>query len=311
MLLFSSVRPLKVLAQSQRPDSQKVFFPQVGQSTYFPTSVKVDWLNRLNAYRSMAKLPSLVENQEWSKGDRLHARYMVKTDQVVHTEEAGNPWYTPEGHNAARSSNLVGSGNANASDLFAIDAWMQAPFHAVGILDPELTQIGYGSYREEDGVVQMGAALDILQGLSSIPNSVRFPVIWPSSGSVVPLTGFTNEHPDPLTSCPGYTSPSGLPIILQLGPGNLTPQVSASSFSQGSIPLEHCVFSETTYNNPNSADQEMGRSILAERDAVVLIPRAPLNPGAQYTASVTVDGQTYTWTFEVSAQARTLSQPGE
>jgi hypothetical protein len=308
---LGGAKPIRVLAESEDPPRRKIFFPQVGQSSYFLASISPDWMIQVNHYRSMADLPPLMENLEWSEGDRLHARYMVKNDQVMHTEEAGNAWYTVQGHTAAESSNLVGSGNANASDLFAIDAWMQAPFHAVGVLDPELTQIGYGSYREQDGVVQMGAALDVLRGLGDIPASVRFPIIWPSSGAVVPLTSFSSEHPNPLTSCPGYASPSGLPIIVQLGPGHLAPQVSASSFSTGSNQLEHCVFSEVNYNNPNSSEQELGRSILAERDAVILIPRQPLSPGSSYTVSIAVDGQTYTWTFEVSAEARTLSEASE
>jgi len=305
-LTLTSARPQIVRAGEDSPS--KTFFPQVGQMSYFLTSNGPDWLARLNAYRAMADLPALVENPEWSEGDRLHARYMVKNDRVEHSEVPGNPWYTPEGDAAARASNLVGSGDPLASDLFAIDAWMQAPFHALGILDPELTQVGFGSYREQDEVVQMGAALDISRGITGLPAGTRFPIIWPSSGSVVPLTGFTREHPDPLTSCPGYTSPSGLPIIVQLGPGNLRPQVTASSFKQGSTALEHCVFSEVNYNNPNSSDQELGRTILDLRDAVVLIPRQPLTPGARYTASIQVGGQTYTWSFEVAADARPVTQ---
>ncbi len=305
-LTFTSARPQTVRAGEDSPS--KTFFPQVGQMSYFLTSSGPDWLARLNAYRSMADLPALQENPEWSEGDSLHARYMVKNDRVEHSEAPGNPWYSAQGDAAARASNLVGSGDPQASDLFAIDAWMQAPFHALGILDPELTQVGFGSYREQDEVVQMGAALDISRGITGLPAGTRFPIIWPSSGSVVPLTGFTSEHPDPLTSCPGYTSPSGLPIIIQLGAGQLSPQVTASSFKQGSTALEHCVFSEVDYYNPTGADQELGRTILDLRDAVVLIPRHPLTPGARYTASVQVDGQTHTWSFEVSPDARPVTQ---
>jgi hypothetical protein len=34
----------------------------------------------------------------------------------------------------------------------------------------------------------------------------------------------------------------------------------------------------------------------------VLIPRQPLTPGLSYTVSITTNGQTYTWSFEVAAQ---------
>lgn len=55
------------------------------------------------------------------------------------------------------------------------------------------------------------------------------------------------ESPDPLTSCPGYTAPTGPPIILQLGSFSFVPNVSATSFTQDGAPLEHCVYDETTY----------------------------------------------------------------
>jgi len=255
----------------------------------------------------MAALPPVTENASWSYGNWLHAHYMVKNDVIQHTEDPSNPWYTPEGLAAAQSSNLAGHHNVNTSDKWAIDAWMQAPFHAVGILDPQLLQVGYGSYREANGGLQMGAGLDVIRGLGHIPPSVEFPIKWPSDGASVPLTLHWGEYPSPLTSCPGYSSPSGLPIILQIGPGNLTPNVTSHLFMQGSTPLEHCVFDETSYSNPDSSQQSLGRGILDSRDAIILIPRNPLTPGASYTVSITVSGKTHTWSFSVSGAAQTVS----
>jgi len=230
---------------------------------------------------------------------------MVKNDVLQHDEDPNNPWYTPEGQTAARQSNLAGSYDVNATDWWAIDAWMQAPFHAVGILDPRLVQVGYGSYREADGNLQMAAALNVIAGISYTTNT-KYPVFWPSNGTTIPIRLHWGEYPSPLTSCPGYTAPSGLPIILQIGPGNITPVVSATSFTQNGQPLEHCVFDETTYINPDSAQQNLGRSILGMRDAIVLIPRSPLSAGMTYAVSITVNGQSYTWSFNVSNTAQAL-----
>ena len=41
------------------------------------------WLDRLNAWRSSANLPTLTENTSWSQGDYNHSLYMVKDDQVI------------------------------------------------------------------------------------------------------------------------------------------------------------------------------------------------------------------------------------
>jgi hypothetical protein len=117
----------------------------------------------------------------------------------------------------------------------------------------------------------------------------------------VPFRMFWSETPDPLTSCPGYATPAGLPIIIQVGPGNRTPHITAHSITRNGVSLEHCAFDETTYTNPDAAEQSVGRNVLDIRDAVVLIPRAPLDQWTEYSVSVTADGQTYRWSFTVGA----------
>jgi uncharacterized protein YkwD len=268
-----------------------------------PTPPGPEWLAYVNDYRAMAALPPVTENPDWSYGNWLHGRYVVKNDLLTHSEDPSNPWYSAEGSAAGESSNLAGHSAVDPSDEWAIDTWMQSPFHAVGMLDPQLLQAGYGSYREADGGLQMAAGLDVLRGLGALAPGVSFPVKWPSDGTAVPLTSHWSAYPSPLTSCPGYTTPSGLPIILQLGAGELAPDVTGSSFRQGGTPLDHCVFSELTYTNPDPGQQSLGRNILAARDAVVLVPRDPLIPGAGYTASITADGQTHSWSFTVSGSA--------
>jgi hypothetical protein len=192
------------------------------------------------------------------------------------------------------------------TDRLALDQWLQWPFHALDVLDPALLATGFGSYRKDDAgaTFDMAAALDVRRGLGAIPGGIAFPIKWPDHNTTVYLTRYDGqEQPDPLTSCPGYGGiggGSGLPIILQLGPGNLTPAVTAHSFSRGNTALPHCVFDETTYANSIAERQVLGRAILNARDAVVLIPRDPLIPGESYTASITANGQTVTWTFHVT-----------
>ena len=221
----------------------------------------------------------------------------MKNDVLKHSEEPNNPWYTPEGLAAAQSGNLMASSDIEASDRYAVDAWMQAPFHAVGILDPALIKVGFGSYREADGGLQMGATLDILRGLGEIPQTVRYPVMWPTNGATVPIGDYWGEYPDPLTSCPGYRAPSGLPIILQVGAGNRTPVVGAHTLMRGKTLMDSCVFTESTYDHPDRVARDLGRAILDQRDAIILIPREPLTPGASYTVVIEVDGQIFSWTF--------------
>jgi hypothetical protein len=253
----------------------------------------------------------VIENPDWSNGNWLHSRYTVKNDQLQHSENPGNPWYTPEGNAAAQSSNLFGSFNNLEDDQTAIAWWISGPFHAVGLLTPQLLETGFSSYREEDGGLMMAAGIDIIRGVGGVPPSVSFPILWPGEGSLVYLTQYAGEVPDPLTSCPGYAHPAGLPLMLQLGPGIFTPDVTGTALLRDGVPVEHCAFDETSYYNPNPGFQSLGRGLLDGRDAVVVIPRLPLVPGSHYAVSISVSGSTHTWTFTVAEDASGLEAAGE
>lgn len=284
----------------------EIYLPVLVRSSNNPApQAEPAWLTYLNNFRAMADLPPVTEVAEWGVGAGYHSRYIVKNDVLEHTEDQDNPWYTPEGLAAAQASNLAANSQTTASDFYAIEAWMQAPLHALGILDPALLKVGFGSYREADGGLQMGATLNVINGLGEIPPAVQFPIRWPKDGATVPLAFFWGETPNPLTSCPGYEAPAGLPVILQIGPGGLKPQVSAHSFKNSSAALEHCVITEETYTNPNKSAQSTARAILDSRDAVVLIPKEKLSPGETYTVSLTVNGVDHSWSFSVSPSAQT------
>lgn len=300
LFLLNHSGSAQAFAKSTANSNSSVYLPLAIKGNSAKTTSSGDWLVYLNEYRAMANLPPVEENANWSLGSRDHARYTVKNDVLAHEQEAGNKWYTKAGHAAAQSANIMASSNLLTSDYHAIDSWMQAPFHALGILDPALGQVGFGSYREADGALQMAATLDVLRGLNQVQPGIQFPIRWPSDGTTVPIGHYWGEYPDPLMSCPGYETPTGLPIILQIGSGELTPVVNSYAFKHGSQSMESCVFSEATYANPNSDEQDLARAILAERDAIVLIPRDPLTPGANYTVSITVNGDNYTWNFTVS-----------
>lgn len=308
---FAFVEPGTRVEAAESATTYRVFLPLILRP---PATLPTEWLARLNAYRAMAGLPPVAERPEWNDGCWKHARYMVKNDVITHAEDPQNQWYTREGDECGRNANVMVSSSATASDAYAIDVWMQAPFHAVGMLDPRLIQVGYGSYREADGGFQMGAALDIWRGLGTSAAGVSFPIRWPGDGSTTPLRAFqVGEYPDPLTHC-GYTAPTGLPILLLLGTGSLTPSVTGHGLWRDGVPVERCVFDETNYTNPDGNQQRLGRQILNSRDAIVMIPRDPLSPGSRYTVSITVNGQTYTWTFFVastSPQAATAVEAEE
>jgi len=158
--------------------------------------------------------------------------------------------------------------------------------------------------------------LDVIRGLASdIPANISFPITWPGNEATTYIRAYTGfEFPDPLTStgCVAYqsqippsgTSGVGMPIYLQIGNGGLTPVVTSTILTRrdGSS-LEHCWFDETTYINPDPDQQSVARAILGARDAIVIIPRYPFDPGERYTVTVTANGQSYVWSFNVSNAA--------
>jgi cysteine-rich secretory family protein len=248
------------------------------------TAQSARWLDRVNFYRATALLPPVAEDPALSRAVLQHARYMVMHGLVEHSERPRDRWTTADGAAAAAVSNLAGSTSATEPESWAVDLWMQAPFHAIGILDPALEHVGFGIEHAHKGLVQTAAGLDVIRGRRLPPSTVTYPIVWPADGAVVPIAAHVNEYPSPLTSCPGYVAPAGLPLIVQLESADAIAGVTASWIMDGDRPLDHCDFDGASYRNPDPVQQLLGRRILTGRNALILIAREPLRPGAAYRA---------------------------
>src|SRR5260370_42174436 len=113
---------------------------------------------------------------------------MVVKDRDNSVGLAGLPTYHPTGHPPPRNSNNSRTSSATPADSTAIDWWMQAPFHAMGMMDPRLTQTGFGSYREVKSGWIMGAAVDVLRGNSL--HGAADPVCFPGHAAIFPPLSF-------------------------------------------------------------------------------------------------------------------------
>jgi len=266
-----------------------------------PAQTGIGWLDHLNDRRARANLPPVSNNPEWTEGCELHSRYMVKNDYIGHSEDSSNQWYSEAGALAASKGNVAVHSDINNPDENFIDGWMEGPFHAIGIIDPRLLQAAYGVYREQTGMYRSAATLDVMRGQGAIPETVSYPIMFPAEGQVMPIKAFTGyETPDPLTSCPGYTAPTGPPLMIQFAQD---PVVSSYSVSKDGMTLEACSFDETNYTNSNGSMQRLGRQVLGSRNAVVIMPKEPLTDGT-YTVSITTNGETHTWSFLVGEDSQ-------
>jgi hypothetical protein len=265
------------------------------------------WLNLFNHVREMAGLTAVPEMFPLTTGSELHSQYMVVNDvAVAHKQDVNNPLYDPAGHNAAVNGNLFATNQTEANYIWGTNFWISAPFHLIAMLHPGLQTVGYGDFVEDGGDVKMAAVMDVRSTRGGAPDAVEYPVFFPGNGTetwVVRHSMF--EWPDPVGSCPGYSRPTGAPIVVQLGDGGTKPAVSSFALLMGDKVLDACLFDETSYRNGDSYAQNVGRTILDEQDAVVILPREPLAADAEFTVQLVANGQTYTWSFKTIKRAPT------
>ena len=270
-----------------------------------PPPPDATWLETMNIYRVQSGLSPVVEEPAWTAGMLQHFAYLRNTDPALrtgpyansHTQNPASPWYTPEGAAAAGSSN-IGFGS---TDREAIDGWMTAPFHAIGILRPHLTRSAFA----RDG----RAMLDVLRGLGSSPNPKPM-ILFPGPDATTYLNSFDGESPDPREGCaPDWENFRGLPIFALL-PSNPPPEpagpptgtTATLTTPDGTVLVEGndlCVQTAETFNSTDTLYGPTGEGILLRENAVLVIPRARLSPG-RHTVSILRPGKAaVTWSFTI------------
>jgi hypothetical protein len=319
---FSLVLALESFAHTDATQLPTTTAPTVARSTL--EVAEPGWLKLINHYRQLARVAPVTEDPALSRGDRAHAKYLVRNfpqairdgtgfGQEAHREDAKRSGATPEGMAAASASDVdewqqMSSGDASicpSSELLApewsINRWISGVFHRPLILNPLLKTVGYGMHCQSG---LCAACLDLIHGaeVPVIP-SLPFarPIEFPPDGSEINLRAFYLEWPDPRTSCRGYKAPSGLPITLQLG--QFVP-VKLNAFSIKRLgskitEVEACGFDDSSYRNPDPAQQALGRKILHGAGMVAIVPRRPFPKGNNYRVNMTVNGNQYDWAFSI------------
>ena len=295
--------------------------PAVSSEAAKPSSGEVaqpEWLALLNWYRKICGLDAVTENARLSTGDRAHVEYLLANYSEalrsgaipggeMHEERDGSPGYTPEGAAAGKQSDvdfMYWHGHQPEGLVnFAIRDWISGAFHRLPLLNPNLRTVGYYDFCGGGLCV---AALNAIGGAPAVRRNAAFakPVEFPPQGAPIDLRTFNDEWPDPLSSCPGYAAPTGLPITLALG--SFVP-VKLESFDIERIAadgrsekLDACGFDSGSYVNSEEYGQTAGRGVLAASGTVVVIPRRPLDRGATYQVAMTVNGHAYSWQFSVA-----------
>lgn len=252
-----------------------------------------DWLGIVNAYRAMSGLDAVTANAAWSAEGAAHSCYMLQNG-ISHDEVPGNPGYTPGGDVAGNSGNVAVSSAITADARDHIDLWMTGPFHAIGILRHNLTESGFGLCAEDDTptVWRSGGTLDVIRGIDYGRPRPSTPIVFPGDGATVSLTRFITEFPDPMAMC-GWTGTAGLPLIAMM-PNDIS--TASATLTGPNGPIETCVLHENNVSDATAA------AIMRGDNAVVVMPRDPLDDGS-YTASVSTDSGSTTWSFNTDTDA--------
>ena len=281
-----------------------------------PASSVPPWLQRVNDVRVAAGVAAATENTAWTLGIQHHLTYLeltaptLRTGQYAsdHTENPASPYYTADGALEGSRSNLVRHASQIATS--AVDYWLGAPFHAIGMLRSGLSQTAFA----QDSTY---AGMDVISGLGSTSHSA--PILFPGPGSTSYLTTYAgNESPDPIETCRStksgadYSAP-GLPIIAML-PTAPTNNLTATLTTPGGSVLSStgadvCVVDEVTYVSSDQVYGPTGKQILTSDHAVLIVPRTRLVTGT-YAVRISQSKQPdIAWSFVVDPNAAPSASP--
>jgi uncharacterized protein YkwD len=233
-------------------------------------------VEQVNGYRKQAGLDAVALDAGLTKGCRAHADYLVRNAGNPATEGLGGhdedpklPGYSEEGQRAGKASDIA----FDVDPLAAVPDWMATLFHRVPLLDPELARVGFGATRgEKSGWV---VVLDVTSGRGS--GAVVF---YPADGQKdVPLAYHAGERPDPIPQSKDHRA--GFPITVMFPRGAAVKEATARLVDGRGQEVAAWV---------STPEQTVDRDL--QRNQVCLIARQPLQPGTQYTVTVTaqVDG---------------------
>lgn len=263
------------------------------------------WLATINYWRAAAGLAAVRDQPSWDRGIENHLTYLQKTPTSyetgqyasAHTENPASPYYTRSGATEAGYSDLALGGAT--SGKAAIDGWLQAPFHAIGMLRAQLTEVAFA-----DDPHTGYAGLDVIQGLDEDLPPATKPILYPGPGSTTTLaTANPGEVPSPLQTCGWENKTAGLPLIVMLPRAptrSLAATLTGPRGSESTAKRTLCVVDQNTYHSSNKVYGPTGAEILRDDNAVLLIPRRALLSG-RYSVSMSERGQaSIDWSFKAA-----------
>lgn len=245
----------------------------------------------VNRFRRSIGLPETTEQVRLMSAANGHANYLAVNNLSGHYQKAERPLFfgeTPMDRTQAYGYvdgiwEVVHSGKGNPDDVVA--NLVSAPYHRLPFLQPGPVPVGTG-VRGDRSVILFGMLeLDQWVAVHPIPNQRNVPCQWTLM-----------ERPDPLRIHPGAQRPTGYPIVLSVYNKNevrlKVQRADLRNVASGqAIPV---------YVNTPANDSQL-------KDAAVIIPKKPLEPGKTYQATIqgTLSNGSWvkkTWQFSTAPQ---------
>lgn len=244
-------------------------------------------LAAINDIRTKMDMPAINCSDTVQKAARAHAKYQGLNGLPGHTEVPGKPGFTGvhfwERLDAAGYNGLVLTevicGSCSGEE--AVNVFMNTVYHRDPFVSFDTKSFGFGGYSLQYATIDFGAG-------GSAPSKTKR-VVWPTAGATGIPTTFdcTTESPNP---CDAGLTKVGYPISLT-GGSDLTVTSTKLVKAGTATGLAHMVLK-------NSNDVKIPKS------QVYMIPKAPLKPATQYTATVkgSLNNTSFTKTWSFTTQ---------
>jgi uncharacterized protein YkwD len=245
-----------------------------------------DMLLLTNQFRSAIGSPTVPSDPRLVQAAQNHANYNSANSILGHYETAGRPYYTgyaPRDRLIAQgwTTSFVSEVATGGSELGGVRQLWDAPYHRLGMMHPNATNIGWG-HSELNG--RQNNVGDVVYNFAIRPvEFVRSPAHMQTN---IPTSWSGNESPSPVPA--GTSGPYGYPIMVVYSAGQSVQFRAAEIVAPNGTRLPFYV-----------APQQF------EYDYQVIIPQRPLAVNTTYHVrfDITVAGQWLTnqWDFSTGS----------
>lgn len=292
-------------------------------------------LEAINYWRNMVGVvPAGAEDLERSFKCWQYGRYAVKNwgnFDYPHTTDPNKPFWTKGADDCATTSQTPGWSTIRRDqikDTFFLSVLLAVPIHRTTWVEERTAQpSAWGGYYLES---RTSGGYLLYYGMSGYnlfrgtPPAVKKEVLFPPSGSAVPLRYIYDEWPSPIEACNAnqahklpyrsiqatWQSPVGLPITVMTSvPGQaVETEVTYARLvrTTDGVEVPVCGLGSSQFWNQDPVATQRGVSYLAEYGMLIVLPKDPLDPGQEYEVEVKglFNGQekSYRWRFRVATE---------